>query len=99
MGNSHTETSIFRRNILHLDLFSYEITKPSPALFHKAITRLGGTSFVQTCSDLKVSILNNSDKEILKEIRNIERSSDPVPKGVRSMYMFSFTSNFISNYI
>ncbi|XP_071135690.1 ankyrin-1-like [Mytilus edulis] len=49
----------------------------------QAIIRLGGTRFEQRCSDLKISIMNNTDKEILKELRNIERSSDPVPKGVR----------------
>ncbi|CAG2230345.1 unnamed protein product [Mytilus edulis] len=51
----------------------------------QAIVRLGGTSFQQTCSDLKVSRMNNNDEEILKELRNIEISSNPVPRGVRKI--------------
>ncbi|CAG2234201.1 unnamed protein product [Mytilus edulis] len=53
----------------------------------QAIERLGGNSLKQKCDELKVCKLDNNDREIITEIRNIERSHDPIPKGLKGIHI------------
>ena len=49
----------------------------------KAILRLGGNRYQQQCDDIKEKGFGNSDKDILTELRNIEKTNDPIPKGLK----------------
>jgi len=49
----------------------------------KAILRLGGNGYQQQCDDIKESSFGKSDKELLTELRNIEKTNDPIPKGLK----------------
>jgi hypothetical protein len=49
----------------------------------KAILRLGGNRYQQQCDDIKEKSFGNSDKDILTELRNIEKANDPIPKGLK----------------
>jgi hypothetical protein len=49
----------------------------------KAILRLGGNRYQQQCDDIKEKSFGNSDKDILTELRNIEKINDPIPKGLK----------------
>ncbi|CAC5384269.1 unnamed protein product [Mytilus coruscus] len=51
----------------------------------QAIVRLGGVDFQQRCDDLKVSRLDDSEMEILAEIRSLYSEYDPVHKGLREI--------------
>mgnify|MGYP000315044994 CR=1 FL=1 len=51
--------------------------------YFQAIIRLGGTSFKDRCSLMKLRKLDSNDKEVLTGIKNIIGTSDPVPKGLR----------------
>ena len=52
----------------------------------KAILRLGGNRYQQQCDDIKEKSFSNSDKDILTELRNIEKINDPIPKGLKGKY-------------
>ncbi|XP_063411129.1 uncharacterized protein LOC134694064 [Mytilus trossulus] len=52
----------------------------------QAIHGLGGPQFTQICQDVKDMTLNNNDKEILIEIRNLEKSSTFVPKALQKIH-------------
>jgi hypothetical protein len=45
--------------------------------------RLGGNRYQQQCDDIKEKSFGNSDKDILTELRNIEQTNDPIPKGLK----------------
>lgn len=53
-------------------------------LFLQSILRLGGEQFKQICEDVRDMALNNNEKEILLEIRNLEKASSFVPKALQS---------------
>ncbi|CAG2237663.1 unnamed protein product [Mytilus edulis] len=64
----------------------------------EAINRLGGPQFTHICQDVKDMTLNNNDKEILIEIRNLEKSSTLVPKALQKIhedliYEWSYADN------
>ncbi|XP_052080425.1 uncharacterized protein LOC127718446 [Mytilus californianus] len=52
----------------------------------EAIHRLSRDRFKQTCTDLKYAKLDQNDKEILIEMRNIAKSNDSITKGVRKLH-------------
>ncbi|CAG2237667.1 unnamed protein product [Mytilus edulis] len=49
----------------------------------QAILRLGGQQFKHICEDVRDMTLNNNEKEILLEIRNLEKASTFVPKALQ----------------
>ena len=49
----------------------------------KATVRLGGNQYQQKCDDIKEMSFGNGYKEILTELRNIEKTNDPIPKGLK----------------
>ncbi|XP_071148684.1 ankyrin-1-like [Mytilus edulis] len=52
----------------------------------QGINGLGGPEFTQICQDVKDMTLNNNDKEILIEIRNLEKSSTFVPTALQKQH-------------
>ncbi|CAC5394571.1 unnamed protein product [Mytilus coruscus] len=53
----------------------------------QAIARLGGDSYKQVCNDLKVSKLDSTDGEILKEIRRVNINKDFMSRGLICKYI------------
>ncbi|XP_063426878.1 uncharacterized protein LOC134710450 [Mytilus trossulus] len=49
----------------------------------EAIIRLGGSKYKLICREIEARQLGDDDKKLLTEIRNISRSYDPIPKGMR----------------
>ncbi|XP_076087735.1 uncharacterized protein LOC143058157 [Mytilus galloprovincialis] len=52
----------------------------------QSILRLGGEQFKQICEDVRDMALNNNEKEILLEIRNLEKASSFVPKALQKIH-------------
>ncbi|VDI69069.1 Hypothetical predicted protein [Mytilus galloprovincialis] len=77
----------YRNQIMHSDdgTLSCLIFNEWWTEISQAIIRLGGTSFVERCNHLKERHLDANDKEIITELKNISRSLNPVPKGLRKI--------------
>ncbi|XP_052077694.1 uncharacterized protein LOC127715630 [Mytilus californianus] len=50
----------------------------------ETIQRIGGNQFKQTCEELKVTKLDEKDKELLLELKNSKRK-DPMPDGLNNI--------------
>ncbi|CAC5416514.1 unnamed protein product [Mytilus coruscus] len=88
-GADLSRIKYYRNRITHSD--SGTITDADFITYWQDITqaliRLGGRSYQEKCNDLRSSKFDKSDKEIITELRNIVLSSDPIPKGVRSIHV------------
>ncbi|CAG2206979.1 ANK [Mytilus edulis] len=87
-GADLSRLKYYRNKISHSDTGTLSETD-----FHQwwtdiseAIQRLSKDRFKQTCNDLKYAKLDQNDKEIPIEIRNIARTNDSITKGVQKLH-------------
>ncbi|VDI02299.1 Hypothetical predicted protein [Mytilus galloprovincialis] len=87
-GADLSRLKYYRNQISHSDTGTLSETD-----FHQwwtdiseAIQRLSKDRFKQTCNDLKYAKLDQNDKEIPIEIRNIARTNDSITKGVQKLH-------------
>ncbi|CAG2206988.1 unnamed protein product [Mytilus edulis] len=87
-GADLSRLKYYRNKISHSDTGTLSETD-----FHQwwtdiseAIQRLSRDRFKQTCNDLKYAKLDQNDKEIPIEIRNIARTNDSITKGVQKLH-------------
>ncbi|CAG2243413.1 unnamed protein product [Mytilus edulis] len=87
-GADLTRIKYYRNKIMHSNdgIVSESTFKSWWDEISRAIIRLGGTSFEDRCSLMKLRKLDSNDKEVLTGIKNIIGTPDPVPKGLRQLW-------------
>ncbi|CAG2207984.1 unnamed protein product [Mytilus edulis] len=86
VGADLTRLKYYRNKIMHEDdCISAQFLDKGWDQISQAIVRLGGISFEERCNQLKVRKCECTDKDMLKEIKNISRTCDRINKGTRKI--------------